>query len=480
MVDNTKTKIPSGLPRGFSSKNSWFILAITFLGACMVGIDSGIMNVALPILTKQFQISLSITQWTITGYLLALCAVLPLSGRFGDLYTKRTIYLLGLAFFTISSLFCSMAANISQLILFRIMQGVGGAMIVANCQALIVMNFPKEKLGRALGISSMATSLGLILGPSIGGFLIGAFGWPSIFIINIPIGLVGVYVGYKILPRNESKMSEKIDIVGAILFAAGLSIILLTLSNGLDWHWSISKIITYSVIGIGILCSFLVWESQIKEPMINLIIFKNWDYSLGNIAVFLVFMCIATNNLLLPFLLQSVFNISIEVVGLFLFIPSVVMMFLAPISGYISDFIDQAILIIIGLAIITIAMLVEAFIQVGTSLWTIGIAQLLLGIGVVMFIPPNNSSTLATVSIERIGIATSINGLIRNSGKIFGTALTAMLFVEMQHRYSHIPHVNANAAFTASFRFSFILASILTFVAILFTIKRLPIFKKRF
>jgi EmrB/QacA subfamily drug resistance transporter len=459
-------------------KNPWLIFAVTSLGACLVGIDGGIVNVALPTITQQFNASIAGVQWTITGYLLSLCALLPLCGRLGDLYTKRLLYLLGFIFFTISSLLCSTSTNLTQLIIFRIIQGIGGAMIMANNQALILTNFPKNQHGQALGLNSAMVSIGLILGPTIGGFLIAAFSWQSIFIINIPIGIIGIYIGYKVLPRNEKRKKEQLDIIGAVLFAVGLSILLVTLSNGLEWNWTILKIALYSLLGFAVLLVFILRQQRIKSPMLDLMIFKARNFSLGNISVFLAFMSLATNNLLLPFSLQNLFHLSPGVIGLFLFIPPLFMVVIGPISGYLADRIEQTILIAVGLLILTIGMLIEAFIQIGTNLWAIIIAQSLLGLGCGIFMSPNNSNTLSAIPIEKLGIASSVNSLVRNLGKIFGTALTAMLFVEVQRRYS-INTTDANTPFIISFRFSFIAASILTLIATSFTIGRLPMFNKR-
>jgi len=459
--------------------NPWLISVVTFLGSCMAGIDTGVINVALPTITNLFNVNLSTAQWTVTGFLLALCALLPICGRFSDLYTKRRIYLLGLAVFTISSFFCSFSTTISQLIIFRVIQGIGGAMVMANSQAIIAMNFPSEKLGRALGINSMAISLGMILGPSVGGFLIAAFSWHAIFLINIPIGIIGFYFSYKSLPRNESiKKYESFDVLGTILFILGLNIILIAMSNGFSWQWSIGKIIAFCFLGIVVLLFFLLWEKKAQAPIIDLSIFKNLDYLLGNVSVFLTYISLSTNNLLLPFAFQDVFHFSPAITGVFLFIPPMFIVVMAPLSGYCSDFIDKAILVIVGLILITIAMLIEAFIQVGNSLFAIVIAQALLGIGLGIFMSPNNSSTLSTVPKTKLGIAASINSLICNCGKIFGTSIAAILCVEIQRHLMDVSHLTKNAAFIISFKFSFIIVSVLTFISVIFTIKRLAVFKK--
>lgn len=470
---NTKVRKKS------TKKNPWLLLAVTSLGACMVGIDGGIVNVALPTITKQFGISLAVSQWGITSYLLGLCVLLPLCGRLGDLYTKRLIYLGGFIIFTISSLLCAVSLTFPQLVIFRLIQGIGGAMIIANNQALILMNFPKAKIGQALGLNSVAVSAGLILGPSIGGFLIGAFGWQSIFIINLPVGIIGVCTGYKLLPRNEKKKKESLDLLGTVLFMIGLSILLLAISNGLEWQWSWQKITGISLTGLAILTGFVFWEYKAKNPMVDLTIFKNKDFCLGNIGAFLVFMCIATNNLLLPFSLQNLFNLTPSLIGLFLFITPLVMIVVSPISGYLSDIIDQTILISLGAGVITIGMLIEAFIEAGTSLWAIAFAQALLGIGFGMFSSPNNSNTLGTINPERLGIASSINGLVRNISKIFGTALTAITISEVEHYFvASQHHISNTRAFIIGFRISFIMAAILAIIATILGATRLLVLNK--
>jgi multidrug resistance protein len=210
--------------------NPWNIFLVIALGVWMATIDAGIVNVALPTFTNHFHIPITHVQWVVTGYLLVICASLPLFGRLGDIYTRRVIYLLGLFIFLVSSALCGLAWSFWSLVLFRFVQGLGGSMIIGNNQAIILTTFPQGKQGRALGINSMLVAMGLIAGPGLGGLLISLAGWRLIFYINIPIGILACILGYYILPKEPRNASDHVDFPGAVLFAFSICCFILALS----------------------------------------------------------------------------------------------------------------------------------------------------------------------------------------------------------------------------------------------------------
>lgn len=450
------------------AQNPWLIFLVTALGVSLVSIDAGIVNLALPSITEQFQASLTLGQWTISGYLLTACALIPLFGRLSDIYSKKFIYLLGFSIFTITSLFCGHASSMCSLIVSRFLQGIGAAMILSNNQAIIASFFPSGKIGRALGINAMIYSVGSILGPSIGGILINYWNWRLIFYLNLPIGVIGVVMGYFILPKtNKSIKKEPFDFLGFILFVFGIVLLLVVIGNSQEWHWSLMKIIFYIGFAVSLLGVFIVWELYTKHPMIDLKLYKITPFATGTFAAFVVAMCFGANNILLPFCLQEYLGFSPIKMGMLLFVPPVMTMLFAPIAGYLADKFNRAKIIRVGLLVFIVGISMEAFIPMLNKIWFIILAQALLGGGNAFFQSPNNSSILTSVPTNRIGIAASIGALVRNFGKTFGIAASVAIFVTVKGYV--LPYYLRPAGFVGGFSVVFLLTAVLVLVAMLVT-----------
>jgi len=453
--------------------NPWSIFLVTALGVWMATIDVGIVNVAMPTLAREFNISIAHVQWIVSGYLLVICASLPLFGRLGDIYTRRVIYLLGFFIFLISSALCGLAFSFWSLVLFRFVQGFGAAMIMGNNQALVLTSFPKGKQGQALGINSMLAALGLIAGPGLGGLLISLAGWRVIFFINVPIGILGCVLGYYILPKETRNPSDHIDFLGAILFALGMCCFILAVTHIDDFGLLSPKIISLSLVTLISLFFFIKWEKYFPQPMIDLDIFKIQPYLSGAIITFIAFIAFAANGILLPFYLQDLIHLNPAIVGLFLLLPPLFMMVFGPISGYLADRYNQAILATIGLSIVLIGLLTIASLNINSPLWHIALAQILLGIGIGIFSAPNNYNMLKKVPKTEISLGSSIASLMRNIGRICGIAIAISIFTIVQ-KHMQVHSINHNYAFTAGFKYAFITAAIFLMLAILLSLKRIP------
>ncbi len=445
-----------------NSINPWSIFLVTALGVWMATIDTGIVNVALPTLTHQFNVSIGHIQWVVSGYLLVICATLPLSGRLADIYTRRVLYLSGMFIFFISSALCGMAWSFWSLVLFRFIQGLGAAMLMANNLALIITAFPKGKQGRAVGINSMLVAIGLIAGPGLGGLLISLAGWRLIFYINVPIGILGCLIGYYILPKDTANTSDHIDFTGAFIFALGMCCFILALTY---------KIITLIPLVILLLIIFIKWEKHSKNPMINLELFKISAYTFGTTITFITYLAFAVNSILLPFYLQDLRNSDPATIGLFLLLPPIFLMLTAPISGYLADRYNQVILTTTGLCAIFIALLIQSFLNINTPLWKLCFTQSLLGLGVGFFTSPNNYRMLKNVPKSHISVGSSIASLMRNSGRITGIAVSISIFTLIQ---KHIAlHANYITAFIAGFKYAFLTSAAFIMLAIILSINSL-------
>lgn len=441
------------------TNNPWIIFYATMIGVMMVNIDATIVNVALPVIANNYHIQISQVQWVISSYILTACILLPISGRLSDIYTKKVIYLLGFAVFTIGSLLCSIATSLCMLVIFRFIQGIGAAMIMSNNQALIVMNFPEHIQGRALSLNGVNASFGAIVGPALGGFLISALGWRSIFYINIPIGIIGCIIGYRVLPNNEKRLPMKIDVKGSILFAIIITSILLAFDNisdgkFLNWQTGI-LLLTFLTLGI----IFIKQQKITLFPLIDFTLFKNKLYLNSNLSAFIVFMALGGNSILLPFYLHDILHLTPATMGMILFVSPIVMMFLSPISGYCSDKYSIKKLVLFGLCLLCLGLILLGMSTVKTTIWQIVIYQLIIGTGFAFFQPPNNVSLFKNIDLDDFGVASSFNALMRNLGRVFGvvlaTSVFSLIFTHILQNHHKANKVIYNHAFFYGFKTAF-------------------------
>lgn len=407
----------------------WFVLATVSIGTFMSTLDSSIVNVALPTISGQLHADLSTLQWTVSAYLLTISSLLPVFGRTADLLGRKKVYSFGFLIFTLGSVLCGLAPNIWFLIGTRVLQAVGAAMLMANSAAIITAIFPFQERGRALGLTGTVVALGSLTGPALGGILIGWVGWRSIFYINLPIGLLGYLAARFILPADTKRPAgDRFDFTGAALFTSGMIGLLLAISNGEDWGWRSMPVVSGIVVGIALLITFVINERKVHHPMIDLSLFRNQPFVIGNLSGWMCFVAMFANTMLLPFYLQQVLNFSPSQVGLLMTAFPIMMAVVAPLSGHASDKFGPLILTSGGLTISALGLFYYSTLSSTASFYQVIPGALLLGIGAGMFNSPNNSSVMSSVPPQKLGLAGGINSLVRNLGMISGIALSVSLF----------------------------------------------------
>lgn len=411
----------------------WLVFGVTVMGTFMATLDSSIVNVALPIIATELGAPLTTVQWVVTAYLLTISSLLPLFGRAGDMLGRRKIFTTGFLIFTAGSALCGFSFSIKLLIAARVLQAIGAAMIMANSQALVAGAFPGKDRGRALGMVGTVVALGSMTGPSLGGLLVGSLGWSSIFLINLPIGIVAFFAGQLVLPKGEKRCEETFDFAGSALFAIGMLSLLLVLSEGHEWGWISRASILSAGTSIIALSVFIWYEKRVQHPMIDLSLFHHWPFLAGNLAGLFSFMAMFSNNLLLPFYLTDLLKLTPAQTGLLITPFPIVLAIIAPVSGYLSEKVSPALLTTSGLAITTAGLLFLSTITTEVPLWQIAACQALLGVGNGLFQSPNNNSVLSSVAPEKLGIAAGLNALVRNIGMVSGTAAAVSIF-EFQRR----------------------------------------------
>lgn len=395
----------------------------------MSTLDSSIVNVALPTISSKLHSDLSVLQWVVTAYLLVISSLLPVFGRIADLVGRKKVFILGFLIFTLGSLLCGLANNIWFLVGMRVIQAIGASMLMANSAAIITSTFPPQERGRALGLVGTVVALGNLSGPAIGGLLLGIASWRSIFFINLPIGLLGYWAGQMILPPDQPRRDkETFDTLGAVLFASGMISLLFALNNGRDWGWYTAPILGGLILGTILLISFFVTETRVNHPMIDLSLFKNRPFFIGNVSGFLSFVAMFSNIMLMPFYLQHILNFQPSQVGLLMTAFPLVMAIVAPLSGRASDRMGPVALTTTGLVLISLGLFYLTTVSATSSAWAVLPGPILMGMGSGMFQSPNNSSVMSSVPKPKLGIAGGINALVRNVGMVVGIALSVTLF----------------------------------------------------
>lgn len=406
----------------------WMILGVTSLGTFMATLDAGIVNVALPAIGAQLQVTLSLVQWVVSAYLLGISSFLPLFGKVSDLHGKRQIYLTGMGVFVAGSFLCCMAETIWSLVLARILQSIGAAMLMANALAIVSTAFPGTERGRAMGINSTFVALGSLAGPSLGGILIGHFVWQSIFYINIPIGLVTLLFGYMILPWEKSQGQKPFDYAGAVLFALAMTTLLLVISHGQEWGWRSPLTVGSLLVAIAAFWLFFRCEVRKEYPMIELSLFKNESLLSGTISAMLAYMALFANNILLPFYLDQVLQATPVQIGLVITPLPLCIALIAPVSGYLSEKTNPATMTATGLFVTMSGLFYLASLNEQAAIWQVIGSQVVIGIGNGLFQAPNNHSVLSAAPPGKVGLVGGINSLVRNVGMVSGVAVAVAVF----------------------------------------------------
>lgn len=407
----------------------WWAMLGVGLGVLMFTLDTSIVNIALPTLVQVFHTSFATIQWVVLSYLLVITALVLGAARLGDMLGKKRLYLGGLILFTISSFLCGLAPGVGWLIGFRALQGLGALMISALGAAIVTEVFPSSERGRALGIIGAVVSLGIALGPTVGGVLIGLSGWRTIFLVNVPIGIFASFVVVRTVPSSTtSSGQQRFDWLGAIVMTLTLIAFAVGMTNGQDQGFNSPTTLGLLAIAALGLSSFVWIEARIRQPMLDLGLFRNLQFSLSLLTGVLVFIVIAGTIFIIPFFLELVLHYPTQHVGLLLAVSPVLGGIVAPISGNLSDRFGTRIISLIGLVLMMVGCLAISTFNAEMSDLGYIVRVAPFGIGLGMFQSPNNSAILGEVPPERLGIASGLLSLSRTLGQTTGVPLLGAIF----------------------------------------------------
>ena len=401
----------------------WWVLLVTSIGALMASLTSGTLIIALPDILRDLHTDIFSLLWIVVGYTLVATVLVLNAGRVADMVGRSRSYTLGFVIFTLASILCALAPDANQLILWRLVQGVGGALLMANATALVTDAFPRSELGRALGINAMVIGAGAILGPIVGGCLT-QFGWRTIFWFNVPIGVAGILAaGLILVEQVQHDRRVEIDWIGSILYFVGLMGLMMALAFGGVYGWT-----TWWVVG-GFLAFVLaapvfLWvEAHHHAPLLDLSLIRSRLFAMGNLTGFLN--AIARNGVLflLVFYLQGARGEDPVTAGIMLAPLAIGLIVLSPISGVLADRYGSRALATAGMVITGLGLAGLMTLEPTTPYWQLAFWQLVVGAGSGIFNSPNTSAVMGVVPPSKRGVGAGTRMMLMQSGFVVSIAL---------------------------------------------------------
>jgi len=458
-------------------KKRWIILLTTVLLTFMATLDGSIVNVALPVMAQKLSVSMASIEWVVTSYLIVIVGTILIFGRLADIIGKTTVFKLGIIIFTIGSLACGLSNSLIMLVFSRGLQAIGAAGTMSTSHGIITHVFPSNERGRALGLNGTFVALGSMIGPPVGGIIVSIFSWQYIFLVNVPIGILALILAMKTLPKSSNKTNEKLDIKGAVLF--GLTMVLLfgALTFGKEIGFNNKIIIMCLILSLVLFMLFIKVEKGMSQPLLKLEIFNNSLFSLSVFCAFISFVAISCSNIILPFYLQYVMKMTPSSAGLIMMVSPIILSVVAPMSGYISDRVGSEVLTFLGLIGTSLGLFLISTLNQYSHLGALIVFIAIMSMGNGMFQSPNNSLVMSTVDKSNLGIAGSINALVRNLGMVFGISLsTTLLYSLMSKKIGY--HVTGyidgkDDVFVYGMQYVYISAAIICVIGAMLTAYRL-------
>ena len=424
---------PSG-----ATRNPWAVLAVLCLGLFMLLLDGTIVNIAIPHIQEYYDTAFSNIQWVMNAYILAFAVLLVTLGRFGDLWGRRRLFVIGMGLFTVGSAACGLAPDIHLLIGFRVLQGIGGAAMMPATLSIVSDVFPPGRRGAAMGVWGGVSGLATAIGPTLGGIIVQYATWPTaegswrwIFLVNIPIGILGVVLAFRIVPESKNPTAvESLDLPGVGLITASLFALTFALIEGQDYDWASAAILSLFAFAALAFLLFFWREHRVRQPLIDFSLFRSLNFAAGNATGLLLSAAMMGAFFIIPIFLQSVLGYSAIKAGLVMAPMSVVIIFAAPAAGSLSDRLGSKWIVALGMFLLAAGLAWMAGLLPGiekiapdTSPSDLVAPFVLSGIGIGLAIAPVTSAVMATAPKERVGNASGVLSTTRQVGSLMGIAI---------------------------------------------------------
>ncbi len=405
------------------SEAFWPIMIALFFGSFFSTLASSTINIALPVLQRDFNTDLNTIQWVMTGFMLAMGTIAPVTGYFGERFSYKRLYVFSLAGFTLASVFCALSNTVATLIAFRTLQGVFCGVIVPSAMAVIYQVIPREKQAVAIGIWSASAMLAPAIGPTLSGWILEHVSWHWIFWMNLPIGIIAIIMVQLFMPYYRMKVPKSFDGIGFITVIASSASILIALSQGRAWGWTSAGTLSLLIGGFAVLGLFLWRELTAKSPLLNLRVFRSGRYTMALVITCILNISLYSGMMMTPVFLQNIQGVSPMDAGLILLPSSLAMAISMPFVGKLYSKVGPRVLTIIGLSMVALGSLPLSWLSVNTPhsylLWCMVVRS--LGIGLTMM--PASNYGMEQIPKELSGHASSINNWTRSAFGSFAIAI---------------------------------------------------------
>ncbi len=415
---------PSTIPNGAVMPGPYKIVAATSFGIFLSALDASIVNVSLVTMKDNFGVSIAAIQWVVVAYLLIVTSAMPLMGKLGDRLGKTKVFQIGMLVFIIGSLLCAFSIGLEMLVAARVFQALGASMISANGLALVTYFTTPQNRGRAIGMNSVVLAAALGMGPVLGGILSQFYGWPSIFLVNLPIGLIGLLVVQKVVPETDPVKETKFDTPGAALFFSFLFLLI--------YFFTVAPSVSF---GIGVLIieaffitflAFLLRQRSFHSPIIATKVLADRKISTSIFSALLAYMAMVPISFLLPFYLQEALGFNQSMTGIFLMVQPIMISVTGPIAGFASERLRAKIQTVTGLLLQLTGLVFIAFAIPNVLLMAIGVA--IMGTGLSFFSVANGNFIMTSAPKQYMGVVSALTNIARTTGFSIATALVTTIF----------------------------------------------------
>lgn len=413
-------------------RRRWLILLVLCISLLVIVVDNSILNVAIPSIVDQLGASTSQLQWIVDSYTLVFAGLLLTAGSLGDRFGRLPALQFGLALFGLGSILAALSGSSEQLIATRAFMGIGGAFIMPATLSIITNVFPAPERGKAIGVWAATAGVAVALGPLIGGFLLEHFYWGSVFLVNIPIVVIGIIAGVYLIPNSKDPAAPKLDPVGAVLSIVGLSLLLYAVIEGPTHGWTSTETVVLFVIGAVAAAAFFWWELHTDHPMLDLRFFQNPRFSAGSGAISAVFFALFGSIFVLTQYMQFVLGYSALQTGVRLLAWAIPTMIVAPLSAKIVEHIGAKFTVASGLSLVTVGLLLLTSVDETTAYFPgIMVFMIIISTGMALTMAPATDSIMGSLPLAKAGVGSAVNDTTRQVGGAVGVAVVGSVFTSI-------------------------------------------------
>ena len=401
----------------------WFTLAAVSFGLFMIMLDNTVVNVALPSIQRDLHLGLSQLEWIVTGYALTFASFMLIGGKVADAYGRRLIFVVGIVVFTLASLWCGLATSGSMLVVARIVQGSGAALMNPATLSIIAATFPPRQRGTAIGIWAGVSALALAIGPLVGGLITEHLTWSWIFFVNVPVGILGIAASFVFIDESKDETHERLDLPGLATSALGLFSLTYALIEANNYGWGSARILGAFALAAVSFVAFVLLERHQRAPMLPLEFFRNRTYTGANTVILLVALSMFGVFFFVSLYMQNILGYSAVQAGAAFLPMTVLIILIAPIAGRMTDRVGSRWFMTGGMVLIAVQLLYFSRLGPSASYWELLPAMVIGGIGMASTMTPSTAAATRSVPVEKAGVGSAVLNAFRQVGGTMGVAM---------------------------------------------------------